>query len=67
MQLVDLKDENLCHMWKFTRNNFFFEIMSGWDPKIVKLFACLLAIVFLITSVCVCELGKKKVEFELWK
>ena len=62
-----LKDENLCHMWKFTRDDFFFEILSGRDSKIVKFFAWFLAIVFLITSVCVCELGKKKVEFELWK
>ena len=62
-----LKDENLCLMWKSTTNDFFFELLSGRDFKIVKFFALFLAIVFRITSVCVCELGKKKVEFELWK
>ena len=34
-----LKDENLCHMWKFTRNEFFFELLSGRDSKTVNLFA----------------------------
>ena len=34
-----LKDENLCHMWKFTRNEFFFELLNGRDSKTVNLFA----------------------------
>ena len=34
-----LKDENLCHMWKFTRNEFFFELLSGLESKTVNLFA----------------------------
>ena len=34
-----LKDENLCHMWKFTRNDYYFELLSGRDSKIVNLFA----------------------------
>ena len=34
-----LKDENLCHMWKFTRNEFFFELLSGRDSKTVNPFA----------------------------
>ena len=33
-----LKDENLCHMWK-SRNDFFFELLSGRDSKTVNLFA----------------------------
>ena len=40
-----LKDENLCHMWKFTRNVFFFELLSGRDSKTVNLFACFLGMV----------------------
>ena len=34
-----LKDENLCHMRKSTRNDFFFELLSGRDSKTVNLFA----------------------------
>ena len=34
-----LKDENLCHIWKFTRNEFCFELLSGRDSKTVNLFA----------------------------
>ena len=34
-----LKDENLCHMWKFARNEFFFELLSGRDSRTVNLFA----------------------------
>ena len=33
-----LKDEILCHMWKFTRIEFFFELLSGRDSKTVNLF-----------------------------
>ena len=33
-----LKDENLCHMWKITRNDFFFELLSGRNSKTVNLF-----------------------------
>ena len=40
-----LKDENLCHMWKFTRNDFFFELLSGRDSKTVNLFARFLGMV----------------------
>ena len=40
-----LKDENLCHMWKFTRNEFFFEHLSGRDSKRVNLLAWFLEIV----------------------
>ena len=40
-----LKDENLCHMWKFTRNDFFFELLSGRDSKTVNLFAWFLGMV----------------------
>ena len=30
-----LKDENLCHMWKFTRNEFFFRTFewSGFQDS----------------------------------
>ena len=45
MQLVDLKDENLCHMWKFTRNEFSFKLLSGRDSKTVNLFAWFLGMV----------------------
>ena len=38
-----LKDKNFCHMWKFTRNEFFSEILSGMDSKAVNLFAWFLA------------------------
>ena len=40
-----LKDENLCHMWKFTRNDFFFEHLSGRDSKTVNFFAWFLEMV----------------------
>ena len=40
-----LKDENLCHMWKFTRNEFFFELLSGRDSKTVSFFAWFLEMV----------------------
>ena len=40
-----LKDKNLCQMRKFTRNDFFFELLSGRDSKTVKLFAWFLGIV----------------------
>ena len=40
-----LKDENLCHTWKFTRNDFFFEFLSGRDSKTVNLFAWFLGMV----------------------
>ena len=40
-----LKDENLCHMWKFNRNDFFFELLSGRDSKTVNLFAWFLGMV----------------------
>ena len=40
-----LKDENLCHMWKFTRNDFFLELLSGRDSKTVNLFAWFLGMV----------------------
>ena len=40
-----LKDENLCHMWKFTRNDFFFELFSGRDSKTVNFFALFLEMV----------------------
>ena len=40
-----LKDENLCHMRKFTRNEFFFELLSGRDSKTVNLFAWFLGLV----------------------
>ena len=40
-----LKDEKLCHMWKFTRNEFFFELLSGRDSKTVNLFAWFLGMV----------------------
>ena len=40
-----LKDENLCHMWKSTRNDFFFELLSGRDSKTVNLFAWFLGMV----------------------
>ena len=33
-----LKDEILCHMWKFTSIEFFFELLSGRDSKTVNLF-----------------------------
>ena len=33
-----LKDKNLCHMWKITRNEFFFELWSGRNSKTVNLF-----------------------------
>ena len=40
-----LKDENLCHMWKFTRKEFFFELLSGRNSKAVNLFAWFLEMV----------------------
>ena len=40
-----LKDENLCHIWKFTRNEFFFEHLSGRNSKTVNLFAWFLGMV----------------------
>ena len=40
-----LKDENLCHIWKFTINDFFFELLSGRDSKTVNLLAWYLGIV----------------------
>ena len=40
-----LKDESLCHMWKFTREEFFFEFLSGRNSKAVNLFAWFLGIV----------------------
>ena len=40
-----LKDESLCHMWKFTRKEFFFELLSGRDSKTVKFFAWFLEMV----------------------
>ena len=39
-----LKDENLCHMWKFTGNEFF-ELLSGRDSKTVNLFTWFLEMV----------------------
>ena len=40
-----LKDENLCHMWKLTRNDFFFEVLSGRNSKTVNLFPGFLGLV----------------------
>ena len=40
-----LKDENLCHLWKFTRNDFVFELLSDRDSMTVNLFAWFLAMV----------------------
>ena len=40
-----LKDESLCHMWKFTRKEFFFELLSGRNSKAVNLFAWFLGMV----------------------
>ena len=40
-----LKDENLCHMWKVTRKEFFFELLSGRNSKAVNLFAWFLGMV----------------------
>ena len=40
-----LKDEKLCHMWKFTRNDFFFELLSSRDSKTVNLFVWFLGMV----------------------
>ena len=40
-----LKDENFCHMWKFTRNDFFFELFIGRDSKTVNFFAWFLEMV----------------------
>ena len=41
-----LKGENFCHMWKFTRNEFFFDFFSGRDSKTVNLFAWFSAMVY---------------------
>ena len=40
-----LKDEDFCHMWKFTRKEFFFELLSGRNSKAVNLFAWFLGMV----------------------
>ena len=40
-----LKDEILRHMWKFTRKDFFLELLSGQDSKTVNLFAWFLGMV----------------------
>ena len=40
-----LEDENLCHMWKFNRNEFFFELLSGRDSKTLSFFAWFLEMV----------------------
>ena len=40
-----LEDENLCHMWKFNRNEFFLELLSGRDSKTVSFFAWFLEMV----------------------
>ena len=60
-----LKDESLCHLWKFTRIEFFFEHLSGRNSKTVSLFAWFLGI-FVLSNVIVCGLGMKNLEFAIW-
>ena len=64
-QWVVLKDENLCRMWKFTRNEFFFKHLSCRDSKTVNFFA------WFLETVCSYKrysswISKKKLEFAIW-
>ena len=68
-----LKDEILCHMWKFTRIEFFFELLSGRDSKTVNLFPWFFRMVCSIKRYSswinqekprICNLVKKKLD--LW-
>ena len=61
-----LKDENLCHMWKFNRNVFFFEILSGRDSKTVNLFALFLGMFYSSKRYSSWINHKKNLEFAIW-
>ena len=60
-----VKDENLCRMWKFTRNEFFFELLSGRDSKTVNLFAWFLGMVCSSKRYSLL-INKKNLEFAIW-